>query len=131
MSDDRSQPAVPDEGAASPRLQVVLATHQATRRAIDSPTGSAWACLCGEPHSAAHIAAAWREACTIRTVQELESLPFEVVVRDASGEVWAHSDTRLGLLYGFWIQPGEEVPSNGTMVALPALLLWHPDWDAS
>ena len=66
MSDDRSQQAVPDEGAASPRLQDDFA--RAPHRFI-------------EPESLDAL----REACTIRTARELETLPFELRIEPAPG----------------------------------------------
>jgi hypothetical protein len=121
LSDDRSPQAVPDEGAASPRLQDVIAEHQATRRTVESLWGSAWACVCGEPHSPQHVAAAWREACTIRTLAQLDALPTQSAVRTAYGEI-------LERAAGGWTA-GDDVVWPAVKW-LPALLVWNPDWDA-
>lgn len=116
----------PDEYRSGPSLHLrsVLAAHQATRRVINSPYGSAWACRCGKPHSEEHVAAMWREACTIRTAEQLDALPVGAVVRNADG-VWETDEPRT------WVTPGHEAPFGPQLLVLPALLVWHPEWDAS
>lgn len=71
-------------------------------------------CWCGEQfhafrEHADHVADAWREACTIRTVEELDALPQFAVVRDRVGTIWENC----------W----------ASRIVLPALLIWHPDWE--
>lgn len=82
-----------------------------------------------------HAAAAWREACTIRTADQLESLPhkslLQVAYTSAAGwnltEVWERRNEVWHCLAAPLIPPSG---SDGTP-KLPALLLWHPSWSQS
>lgn len=79
--------------------------------------------------------AAWREACTIRTVEQLAAVPFLGVVREVFraspvggvdyGGVWERRSSGWEALSGSVMPPGYGSPH------LPALLVWHPDWEAS
>lgn len=108
VTEDPTAGAVPDEGAASPRLQDVLDDH------LNLGGRHTWECSCSASaqddwaaHThAQHQADVWREACTIRTVDQLNALPGRAVVRSADGYI-----------------------VERRRVELPALLLWHPDWE--
>lgn len=86
-------------------------------------------CWCGEQFSsfrehAEHVAAAWRDACTIRTVEELDALPFGAVVRTECGSITDRYRDEDGTLE-WWVDGS---PDAGVGEDLPALLIWHPDW---
>lgn len=59
----------------------------------------------------AHQAAVWREVCTVRTVEQLDALPDRAVLAVRVDRV----------LYRYAVT-GDD---------LPALLVWHPDWEAT
>jgi len=72
-----------------------------------------------------HMADAWREACTIRTVEQLDALPHDAVVMTSERVVYQRARTPFRDWYStvFSEVKTDEIP-------LPALLLWHPDWEA-
>ncbi|WP_255800887.1 hypothetical protein [Mycobacteroides abscessus] len=111
MSDHSSPQAAPNEGAASPRLRDVLAAHQ--------PYGL-------EPGWADTVAAAWREACTIRTLEQLDLLPDGSVIRWDRGPF--EEPQVLERCVVDWLEPGNDCSEPHGAHLIPALLLWHPEW---
>lgn len=132
------------QGRVWPSLAQLLDGHpDVTNVSYENPymTGHP-ACGCGwqqgdesniGPYWRDHIEAAWTEACTIRTVEELESPPRlsiildadQVVVRrDPWGEFstvkWFPLDSRDSLDRDFGLDAED--------VRLPALLIHNPDW---
>lgn len=119
-----------------PSLAQVLARHESMR----DPYRRCQVCICdrwsdtdhgdnGHHTHVAHQADAWREACTIRTVEELEALPDGATVRGANGhafekssESWTFDDRR-------WGEAGNSSPDRSEDIKLPALLIWHPEWE--
>lgn len=93
-------------------------------------------CLCGWPEDAPglhdhaeHQAAAWREACTITTVDQLDALPVGSVVMPLwyldAGPCWKLSDGWFGVFSDKPMYPlGSRQKGNA------ALLVWHPGWSA-
>lgn len=74
---------------------------------------------------AANLEAAWRDACTIETREQLDALPAQSVIQsDASatgdGNPWTWERFDEGWFTTAFSPAG--VPD------LPARLLWHPDW---
>lgn len=65
---------------------------------------------------------AWRRARTVTTVQQLASLPRGTVVESAKGTIGAHCGDQRGVVFG------DERPFGWQTLALPAVVLWHPDW---
>lgn len=131
MSDSSTERAVPDEGAASPCLQEAVAD---LREALDrydfwpedSPLSTTAAVLNAARDLVTAIAAE-REACTIRTVDQLNALPPQSVIqsdRSVTGDdnPWTWERFDEGWFTTAFDPTG--VPD------LPALLLWHPDWSA-
>lgn len=100
---------------------------------------NAWECSCGaaaywagdspydggEVSHADHQAAVWREVCTIRLVEELGGLPVGSVVRHVNGDV---SVKMRGRHMDSWQSVGDDDAEGGA--ELPALLVWHPGWEA-
>ena len=72
---------------------------------------------------AKHVAAAYREARTITTREQLEALPIRTVIRDDDGEIYERE--RSGP-YLRWYYPG---PDDAFTMhpELPALILWLPE----
>lgn len=91
-----------------------------------------WHCDGGTAMSPAthaqHQAEMWREACTIRTVEQLDALPNHVVVLSADTWAWTRIDEDGYSPGEWWFPAGGEVGSSSDRIELPALLLWHPDW---
>lgn len=109
MSDHSSPQAAPTEGAASPRLRDVLAAHQ--------PYGL-------EPGCADTVAAAWHEACTVRSFEELDALPENATILVGGRSVLQRG--RSG-----WYGPGYEVSMDSEDIidgGCAIALLWHPGW---
>ena len=72
-----------------------------------------------------HVAQVWREACTIRTVEQLDALPPETVIKTEGGSIACRHYTGIGVVFG------DERPfpwTSSLATELPGLLLWHPDW---
>lgn len=73
---------------------------------------------------AKHVESEWREACTIRTAEQLDALPEQSVVRNmAFGVAFECEVENDGSI--IWASPGG---LRVTAVMLPALLIWHPGW---
>ena len=81
-----------------------------------------------------HANEAWREACTIRTVEQLDALPEGAIVRDRGGRVFEQTTNWRCAGKGFtawWSETGEEgEASSDELNDLPALLIWNPNWEA-
>lgn len=119
-----------------PRLQDVLSWHRWYRDEVNPPAGR---CSCHwlddrveEPRvfrnvaeHEAHQADAWREACMIRNVAELDALPVGSVIR-CGDDILIRSDQYLGGLC--WRYNPDSDPMLLIDDDLPALLLWTPEW---
>ncbi|SBS73835.1 hypothetical protein MHPYR_180083 [uncultured Mycobacterium sp.] len=82
------------------------------------------------------LADAWREACTITTVEQLDALPFESVIRDQDGIILAHNPRHVypSQLRPWWPLSGysaleRDYGVEAESITLPALLIWSPDWE--
>lgn len=80
-----------------------------------------------------HIADEWRDACTIRTVEQLDALPIGSVVRTTEERVAVKTGERWGNQsgYGSWWSVADEDEfdlSSDELDDPPALLIFHPDW---
>ncbi|WP_301119616.1 hypothetical protein [Mycolicibacterium fortuitum] len=76
----------------------------------------------------AHVQAEWVKACTIETVDQLDALPDLAAVRAGEfGAIW-HKNGRYNSHEPWW-GAGSDVECPTTDVALPAILLWHPERD--
>lgn len=78
---------------------------------------------------AAHVAATWREARTVRTDEELDALPIGAVVHTTVSEYrrvidGGEFDTEEG-----WVPIGESIAFSHDCIDLPALVLWAPEDD--
>lgn len=66
-----------------------------------------------------------REACTVRSVEELDALPAEAIIKTEGGSVACRFyDGIHGVVFGddrpfVWSRLETE---------LPGVILWHPDW---
>lgn len=80
-------------------------------------------CHCGtwfddEGDHRAHVAATWREARTVRTVEELDALPRNSMVLDPTWRVWQRIREQ-------WVALGRlHAPP---MVPFPVVVLWTPE----
>ena len=87
-------------------------------------------CWCGKrfasfgDHST-HVSAAWREACTIRTVKQLDALPADsVVITPTSRITYQKARSSIRVWYSSAL-----ATHTADYIGLPALLVWHPDWE--
>lgn len=145
MTDKPEGQAAPNEGAASPRHPVDSDTqpccggigrHTRRCRRLEAIVGHTIRDrLFGDDGLgrdafavADDVLAALREVCTIRTALQLDALPDEAIVRDKVGAAFErYGNWRSGL--SKWFRMDDEVPADGGDIGLPALLLWHPDWE--
>lgn len=74
------------------------------------------------PSQSQHQADMWREACTVTTVEQLDAPPDGCVVRDQRGLLW---ETDQGHMYA----ASYAMPMCIKTVALPAVIVWHPEWE--
>ena len=118
----------------SPRsLLDVLKDHTVDR---DSYSNLA-ACSCGWQETGGpwwlthpqHQTAAWVEASTISTLEQLDALPADTVIRWDRGRGVASQVLQRGT--ADWLEPGSDSTEPHGAHLLPAQLLWHPAWDAS
>ncbi len=83
---------------------------------------------------AAHVAATWREARTVRTVEELDALPIGSILLDTGGLTPSlYTKTRGGWLLGddrLWIPWQILRPGDGRMPPVVHLILWTPEGGA-
>lgn len=78
---------------------------------------------------AAHVAATWREARTVRTVEELDALPFLTIIREVYGP------SPSGYDYGGvherrtsgWECIAGVLRDTPNPIRLPALVVWMPE----
>lgn len=129
--------------SAAPRLVDVLDEHHNLGGVFT------WACDCGADsqdvefrgvsHSE-HQAAVWREVCTIHTAEQLDALPTGAVVWcrdrvDVDGDMWGagswQKSTRMASADGSWFWWAMDYGDPAGEVPLPALLVWHPDWEVA
>jgi hypothetical protein len=101
-----------------PTLTEVIGKHEGWQR----PNRS-WECaICEHDFETkiafdAHIAQAWRDVCTLTTVEALAACPRGTVVMAADGKPFRR-----------WpAENGEDHWTSGE-ISLPALLIWHPGW---
>lgn len=81
---------------------------------------------------AAHVAATWREARTVRAVEELDALPFLTIIREVYGQ------SPSGYDYGGvherrtsgWECIAGVLRDTPNPIRLPALILWTPEVQA-
>ena len=89
---------------------------------IDAPVGFRATAL--DAHEA-HQAAAWREACTLRTAEQLEALPPETVIKTEGGSIACRHYTGVGVVFG----DDRPFPWTSSLVTeLPGVVMWHPNW---
>lgn len=138
MSDHSSQQAAPTEGAASPRVHETEAklrkeladyeTRDDARIQGEEPPDAGWVIEAAQDLLAALDGT--REARAIRTPDQLNALPEGAVVKSGHDVLERHHrDSDNG--ESRWLSTGYDLGVDGSDVVLPALLLWHPDWEAS
>lgn len=120
-----------------PSLAEVLAEHVWRGGILGCQCGWDWpeerTYACGEDERItaahiAHVADAWQEACTIRTAEQLESLPVGAAVLDLEVADVFHAVSRPAPQVPAWVQPGHAYRAMADEVPLPALLIWQPRW---
>lgn len=72
--------------------------------------------------AAIDVLSALREGLRITTIQQLDALPDGCVVRDQRGLLW---ETDQGNMY----TASFATPMCIKTVALPAVIVWHPEWE--
>lgn len=107
-------------------LEKIIAAHTLLRTSISDPLR----CGCGlkqevslgrsviEPW-AAHVAAEIRKAHTVTTVEQLDALPADTIIRDDEGDAFQKD------LVSWW-EAGVEVRTWSEDVPLPARVVWLP-----
>ncbi|QCB97149.1 hypothetical protein E5206_09560 [Arthrobacter sp. PAMC25564] len=81
------------------------------------------------PHSARLAAEEALEASkprTIESVEELDALPAESVIRSDAGIVYERYADEDGPEFDFWLIPGEQRAQGATKIDLPATVLCEP-----
>lgn len=114
--------------AEYPTLSEVLDKHKIQTLWYGQHDGW-WECTCqGGEFAIAwtpdHVDVEWREACTIRTAEQVLNLPAGVVLHSNSdGAIELFSD-------GHWYLPGrrDSISFRRVLENLPAQLIWHPGW---
>lgn len=71
-----------------------------------------------------HRADMWREARTVRTVEQLDALPKRSVIRSSVGDYWERLSRST---WDCLSENGEGPTSPSTGIPLPALVLWTPE----
>lgn len=111
---------------SAPRLEDVIAQELGWSRPEFEPSYEDWA---------RRVSAVWREVCTIRTVEQLDALPDEAIVRGGGESFEGNVFKRYGDWPddggSRWLVMGTDPTDTADSVHLPAMLLWHPDWEAS
>lgn len=133
--------------AEFPALAAVVRQHRLVTY-LDKSSGSLWIgswptryrCECGwvsdesdctRTDHPEHVESAWREVCTVRTVEQLDGLPDHAIVR-SSTDGHAYEKSMLFTMAGRrWWEAGNGSPVRSADIGLPALLIWHPDWAKS
>lgn len=62
---------------------------------------------------------------------ELDALPEGAVIRANTDDICVYAkwpQHHLANLYGPWFATGYEVPYSSDEIALPATLIWNPEW---
>lgn len=72
--------------------------------------------------AAIDVLSALREGLRITTIQQLDALPDGCVVRDQRGFLW---ETDQGHMYA----ASYAMPMCIKTVALPAVIVWNPEWE--
>ena len=112
--------------AAAPNLLDVLDKHQAAECSwgIDG-------CVCewagSRENHPRHVADAWREACTIRTAEQLDTLPVGSAIVDCFGDVYRSHD-RPGVQSPAWLVSGALLRWLSDEIPMPVHVIWRPDW---
>lgn len=78
-----------------------------------------------------HVEKVWREACTIRTVEQLDALPRDAVVVDAVGipRTKRHGNSHMP---GGWTHAGNSpLTSRELADGRDMWIAFHPGWEAS
>lgn len=135
-ADEQGQ-AVPDVGAASPRLpeltdaqvdaelSTAIPLYDPSDRYPEWSNGSMRdAYRAGREDALTDL----QQACTIRTVEQLDALPEGAVIR-AEGVAF-ESVERPGQQANAWVAVHGPYRCTADEVPLPALLIWHSGWEA-
>lgn len=117
-----------------------LEQHLAAHREVGVDPDNNWStvCICGtviadeyadvdvDALHNAHVAAAWREVRTVRTVEELDALPAMTVVRGADEFVWERNS--VPNVWGDlqWEYVGDSDPQDRPDIG-PWTVLWTPE----
>jgi len=69
------------------------------------------------------LAAGWRKPRTVTSVEELDALPGESIVRDASGIVYEKDYIVNNPTVNWWIETGQSEHFTAKSISLPATVL--------
>ncbi|MEH3135377.1 MAG: hypothetical protein PGN30_10295 [Mycolicibacterium neoaurum] len=93
-----------------------------------------WDCACGKRFGLKinldhHVADEWREACTIRTAEQLAAYwPTSTVIREEPENDFDFYPQIWEMAYQCgWTRAGEKYNPDDDSPRLPALVIWHPD----
>lgn len=77
---------------------------------------------------------AWREACTVTTVEQLDALPDRAVILDVDGVVlrrnpWLSENPALWFPLDGYSSLEQDFGIAADEIDLPARVIHHPDWE--
>lgn len=77
-----------------------------------------------------HVEQVWREACTIRTSDQINDYwPTSTVIREEPANEYDFYPQIWEMAYQCgWTRAGEKYNPDDDSPRLPALLIWHPGW---
>lgn len=115
-----------------PTLAEVVEAHRCRERGMVCDEGELWCDTCKAIVNAeevgAHIQAQWAKSCTIETREQLDALPDLAAIRaGVVGTIW-HKNGSYNPDEAWWLA-GSDIERPTREVAVPAILLWHPERD--
>lgn len=116
-----------------PTLAQVLTLHRLQSTEINGRELFRCSCLqnvvsTGTADYDMHVEQMRRQACTIRTIDQLDALPLDTVVVDAAGipRTKRHRNSHMA---GGWTHAGNSPLTSAELAdGRDMVVVWHPDW---